>query len=143
MEREQRIFFIAVTKFAAAALTGSSAMLPEGIHSVVDTGNQSLLLLGESASTETAQGIRGLAESEPDLNVVKHPYTMHFGPDEILFNLSVRFSEGLTGQELAGAIDRLEKKVQKKNPSVKHIFIEAESIAKSNPAGDGKRDEKT
>jgi cation diffusion facilitator family transporter len=38
---------IGVAKFAAAALTGSTAMLTEGIHSVVDSGNQVLLLYGE------------------------------------------------------------------------------------------------
>jgi len=45
---------IAVAKFGAAAVTGSSAMISEGIHSVADTGNQALLLFGNRRSLRPA-----------------------------------------------------------------------------------------
>jgi cation diffusion facilitator family transporter len=51
---------IAVTKFLAFALTGSSSMLAEAIHSVADSGNQVLLLVG---------GVRARRQATP-----RHPF---------------------------------------------------------------------
>ena len=45
---------IAVTKFVAFLITSSSSMLAESIHSLADTGNQGLLLIGRKGARKPA-----------------------------------------------------------------------------------------
>lgn len=86
------------------------------------------LLLGESADPEVVESIRAAARAVPGVTQVGRPLTMHFGPDEILLNLEVRFLHNLSAPELTAAVDHLERTIRGKHPEIRRIFIEARSL---------------
>ncbi len=76
---------IAITKFIAFLLSGSSAMLAESVHSVADSGNQLLLLVG-------GRRARKAADSEHPFGYGRARYIYAFVVAIILFSIGGVFS---------------------------------------------------
>lgn len=89
------------------------------------------LLIGEGADLETVASIKKITNEDPAVATVLKVLTLHFGPQEILLNLEIEFVEDLATEELAIAVERLEKSINTQHSEVKNIFIEAKSIAAS------------
>jgi cation diffusion facilitator family transporter len=86
------------------------------------------LLIGERADHEIVEAILKLVEEDEAVVAAGKPLTMHFGPDDILLNLSVQFNQQLTVQEMTQSIYRIENAIMKDYPIVKKIFLEAASL---------------
>ncbi|WP_127792145.1 cation diffusion facilitator family transporter [Agromyces sp. LHK192] len=76
---------IAITKFIAWAVSGSASMLAEGIHSVADSGNQLLLLLG-------GRRAKRAADKEHPFGYGRERYVYAFVVSIILFSVGGVFS---------------------------------------------------
>ena len=82
---------IAITKFIAAAVSGSASMFAEAIHSVADSGNQLLLIVGGKRSRREA------TEAQP-FGYGRSRYIYAFMVSIVLFSIGGLFSvmEGIT-----------------------------------------------
>lgn len=87
------------------------------------------LLIGEGADAETVASIKKITIDDPAVENVMKILTLHFGPEEILLNLEIKFRENLDTEELAIAVERLETSINSRHSEIKNIFIEAKSIA--------------
>ncbi|MFT7590045.1 MAG: cation diffusion facilitator family transporter [Limisphaerales bacterium] len=100
---------IAICKFVAGTITGSSAMFTEGIHSAVDTGNQVLLLVGIRA-----------AQKPPD-----ERYPFGYGKEVYFWAFIVAiliFAVG-AGVSIYEGIERIRHPHPIENPTINYIVI--------------------
>ena len=93
-------FAVAVAKFAGFLVTGSSSMLAESVHSVADSGNQGLLLLGGRRAKKAA-------DEEHPFGYGRERYFWGFVVALVLFTLGSLFAiyEGLHKIEHPEPID--------------------------------------
>jgi cation diffusion facilitator family transporter len=85
------------------------------------------LLIGESANVKVVADIRRIVSGYPQVEHVNDVLTMHMGPQFILANLSVHFSNRISSGELERTIAKLDAQIKQECPNVKRVFIEAEA----------------
>ncbi|MEL6580162.1 MAG: cation diffusion facilitator family transporter [Cyanobacteria bacterium J06621_12] len=87
------------------------------------------LLIGEGAKPEVVTNIRKITNNDPAVEKVIKVLTLHFGPQEILLNLEIKFVDELETEKLAIAVERLESSIRSQHSEIQNIFIEAKSIS--------------
>ena len=84
------------------------------------------LLIGESANKLVIRGIRDALRGRSNIEHVNEVLTMHMGPDFILANISVDFTDKISAQQVEADIAEIDRAIKQKFPEVKRVFIEAE-----------------
>lgn len=89
------------------------------------------LLIGEAASDELIGDIIGIAGRAAFVDGVNEARTMHFGPADVLVNLSVDARDHLTAGAVETGISELEAEIIRRHPEVTRVFIEIQKARDS------------
>jgi len=85
------------------------------------------LLIGESANKMVIDGIREIILRYEGIDNINEVLTMHMGPDFVLVNVSIDFRDDIHAGDLENMIARMDTQIKQSFPSVKRVFVEAES----------------
>ncbi|XP_022806584.1 zinc transporter 9-like, partial [Stylophora pistillata] len=85
------------------------------------------LLIGEAADPLIVNEIRDYLQNDTRIKRTNELLTMHFSPNEILLNASLDFKDGLSAEVVEAAISEFEGSIKSKFPSIRRVFIEAQS----------------
>jgi cation diffusion facilitator family transporter len=89
------------------------------------------LLIGEAVDKQTLDGIREIAEAEPDVERAVKILTIYIGPDDVAATLELRFKHNISGAELRRAVRRIERSIREKYPRINRVYYEAESLSEN------------
>jgi cation diffusion facilitator family transporter len=85
------------------------------------------LLIGEGASAEVLDGIGRIVGEQPGIERLNELLTMHLGPEDVLLNLSLDFSDNLSSGDVEAAITAMEGRIKETYPQITRVFIEAQN----------------
>lgn len=85
------------------------------------------LLTGEAASSVVVAEIRHLVLAEPAIKTINEMRTVHFGPHQVLANISVDFDDSADLDMVEATVARLDAAIRAALPDVAHVFIEAQA----------------
>ena len=85
------------------------------------------LLIGEAAGPGVVAGIRTVIEIQDGIGRVNELLTMHFGPDDVLLNVSLDFADALSSAQVETTVSSLEQRIKSEYPEITRVFIEAQS----------------
>lgn len=94
------------------------------------------LLIGEAAHPETVAGIRKIISEDERILNINQVLTIHFGPEDILLNVSLDFADGLASEDVEAAVTGMEARIKQVFPEVNRIFIEAQNRDDAQAAAD-------
>ncbi len=91
------------------------------------------LLIGEGADETVVEAIRHSIQTHPEIDNVNEIATLHMGPNFIVVNVSLDFSDELESGELESLVTLLTREIKAVDSSIKRVFIEAESRDNHHP----------
>lgn len=113
------------TEFDGLAALGVGALL--SITGVLIAAESRELLVGKAISPSFARQILQIVERDPRVRRVRGLQSMMLGPEDLLVALRVNFQDGLTTDQIEGAIDQISSALRESFPTMRHLVIEPES----------------
>ena len=84
------------------------------------------LLVGETISERLGTEVRRVCLADESVARVVRVLGIHLGPDDILLTLGLRFHPGYPVEEVAQAVERIERRIRDTDSRVTRVFVEPE-----------------